>query len=48
MSTFLTDNINISVRPLYEEAHSVPSSNDFVFSYAVTVKNKGEITVQLL
>ena len=48
MSTSLTDNINVSVLPFYEEAHSVPRSNDFVFSYAVTVKIKGDIAVQLL
>ena len=48
MSTFLTDHISVSVIPLYEDKHSSPSHNSYVFSYTIEVKNEGELTVQLL
>lgn len=48
MPTFLTDNISVTVKPLYEEAQSFPTNGKFVFSYTIEVKNQGELTVQLL
>ena len=48
MSTFLTDNISVSVKPSYENKHSSPVNGRYVFSYTIEVKNQGDLTVQLL
>jgi len=48
MSTFLTDNIIVSVKPLYEDQHSAPANGSYVFSYTIEVKNQSDLTVQLL
>lgn len=48
MPTFLTDNISVSVLPLYENEHSAPAKGRFVFSYHVELENQGDLTVQLL
>lgn len=38
----------VSVLSKYEEEHSNPQKNDFVFSYNVEITNEGNSTVQLL
>ena len=48
MPKFLTDNINVSVRPFYENEHSLPTKGRFLFSYHIEVENQGDLTVQLL
>lgn len=48
MSTFLTDNISVSVQPKYEKLHSSPTKGTYVFSYQVDVENQGDQVVQLL
>ena len=48
MSTFLTDNISVTVNPSDEEQQSSPANGRYVFSYTIEVKNEGDLTVQLL
>ncbi len=48
MYTATTNNICISVTPRYEETHSDPSRLHYVFSYEVTIENKGNESVKLL
>jgi len=50
MSAFseITENIKVSVRPLYIEAESNILSRKFVFAYFITIENLGTDTVQLL
>ena len=43
-----TENIKVSVRPLYLEAESSVLSHKFVFAYFITIQNLGVDTVQLL
>jgi len=50
MSVFseITENIKVSVRPLYLESESVVMAHKFVFAYFITIENLGNDTVQLL
>ena len=50
MSAFseITENIKVSVRPLYLEGESNVLSRKFVFAYFITIENLGSDTVQLL
>jgi len=50
MSMFseITENIKITVRPLYLEGESHIISRKFVFAYFITIENLGNTTVQLL
>lgn len=50
MSAFseITENIRVTVRPLYLEAESHIMSRKFVFAYFITIDNLGDTTVQLL
>jgi ApaG protein len=50
MSAFseITENIKVSVRPLYLEGESNVLSRKFVFAYFITIENLGNDTVQLL
>ncbi len=43
-----TDDIKVTVRPVYLEEQSDPSENHYVWAYHVTIENQGEQTVQLL
>lgn len=43
-----TENIKVSVRPLYLEAESSVLSHKFVFAYFITIENLSTDTVQLL
>ena len=44
----ITENIIVSVRPLYLESESNVLSRKFVFAYFITIENLGSDTVQLL
>ncbi|MFA6456425.1 MAG: Co2+/Mg2+ efflux protein ApaG [Bacteroidota bacterium] len=46
--TETTNNIKVSVRPLYLESESNVLSRKFVFAYFITIENLGLDTVQLL
>ena len=51
MNNMLTDSqqdIKIMVSSKYEEAQSQPEKRYFLFSYTITIENKGENPVQLL
>jgi ApaG protein len=43
-----TNDINIIVEPEYLESQSQPSDGYFVWSYHITIANKGSQTIQLL
>jgi ApaG protein len=44
----ITENIKVSVRPLYLEAESNVLSRKFVFAYFITIENLSSDAVQLL
>lgn len=48
MSIALTRGIRVSVLPKYEEGQSVPEEGRFLFSYRITIANRGNRPVQLL
>lgn len=50
MSVFseITENIKVSVRPLYLESESSVLARKFVFAYFITIENLSADTVQLL
>ena len=50
MSVFseITENIKVSVRPMYLESESNILSRKFVYAYFITIENLGAGTVQLL
>ncbi|MFZ1615888.1 MAG: Co2+/Mg2+ efflux protein ApaG [Flavobacteriales bacterium] len=48
MSTAVSHDIRISVRAHYEPAQSDPAEGRFIFSYRVTIANRGNRTVQLM
>lgn len=43
----ITDDIRVSVRPIYLEDQSSPSDNHFVWAYHVRIENHGSSAVQL-
>lgn len=43
-----TRHVRISVRPSYQEDHSVAEERKFVWSYQIVIENMGQETVQLL
>lgn len=48
MATKTTKNIEINVETFYNEAHSRPREGKHIFAYRITIRNKGNHTVQLL
>lgn len=46
--TQITQGIEISIQPDYQEEHSNPQSEKYVFAYHVRIRNMGQDTVQLL
>ena len=44
----VTRGIRVSVKPAFVEDQSDPESGHFLWSYAVTIENRGQETVQLL
>jgi len=48
MSTTVTNGIRVTVKSRYEPNHSLPSKDQYVFSYAILIENDSDYTVQLL
>ncbi len=48
MGTTVTHGIKVSVKARYEPEHSDPRSAHYLFSYLVTIENRGRDTVKLL
>ncbi|MCC5921522.1 MAG: Co2+/Mg2+ efflux protein ApaG [Cyclobacteriaceae bacterium] len=48
MLTKTTEGIEVSVETQYEEMHSNPTANHYVFSYRVKISNFSPYTVQLM
>ncbi len=48
MKVKLTRGIKVSVETTYQTAYSNPLENKYIFSYAITIENHGDQTVQLL
>jgi len=46
--TQITQGIEISIQPTYQEQYSNPPREKYVYAYHVTIRNKGQETVQLL
>lgn len=43
-----TEGVRVTVRSRFEPEHSDPEDGRFLFSYTVTIENRGDETVQLL
>ncbi len=48
MATQVTHDIRVSVRARYEPAQSDPKIGRFLFSYRITIANRGQRAVQLM
>ena len=48
MPTSVTDDILVSALPNYEERHSSPLNQEYIFSYKIEIHNSGSSPVQLL
>lgn len=48
LSTAVTHDIQITAEPAFEEAHSDARAGRFLFSYRITIANRGQDTVRLL
>lgn len=48
METLVTNGIKISVETFYQEEHSRPLENKYIFAYRITVQNLTDYTVQLM
>lgn len=48
MSTAVTQDIKVTVRPQWLEEHSIPQANRWVFAYTIVIANEGAETVQLV
>lgn len=48
MPTGVTDNILVNALPKYEEKHSSPLNQRYIFSYKIEIHNSGSSPVQLL
>ena len=48
MATLTTNGITVSVETFYQDEHSRPLEQKFVFAYRITVENHSADTVQLL
>ena len=46
--TQITQGIEISIRPDYQEQYSNPIQEKYIYAYYVTIRNTGQATVQLL
>jgi ApaG protein len=44
----VTENIRVTVRPEFIEQQSLPDQGKFVWSYTITVENRGHETITLL
>lgn len=48
MATAVTHDIHVTVKAVYEPAHSDPRAAHYLYSYRVTITNTGRDTVKLL
>jgi ApaG protein len=48
MYSAVTQNIRVTVRPDFSDAHSAPEQGRYFWTYAVEISNRGKRTVQLL
>lgn len=48
MVTSITQGIKISVDTVYQDAHSNPEQEHFMFAYQITIENLSDYTVQLM
>jgi len=48
MVSLTTHNITVSAETFYQEKLSKPETNEFLFTYRITIENNGPKTVQLL
>lgn len=48
METIITQGIRVTVETFYQEKHSSPEEDRFVFAYRIHIRNEGTETVQLL
>lgn len=46
--TQITQGIEISIQPDYQEQYSNPLQEKYIYAYHVTIRNTGQATVQLL
>lgn len=48
MVKLITEGISISVETSFQQEYSSPAQNHYVFTYKISIENKGQHTVQLL
>ncbi|MBK7344783.1 MAG: Co2+/Mg2+ efflux protein ApaG [Saprospiraceae bacterium] len=48
METIITQGIRVTVETFYQEKHSSPEEDRFVYAYRIHIRNEGTETVQLL
>ena len=48
MVTAITEGVKISVETMYQEEHSNPNNEHFMFAYRINVENLSAYTVQLM
>jgi ApaG protein len=48
METTITQGIRVSVETFYQEKHSSPVDERFVYAYRITIRNESTETVQLM
>jgi ApaG protein len=48
MNILITAGVEIAVETFYQEAHSKPDANEFIFAYKITIINHNSFPVQLL
>jgi ApaG protein len=48
MQTLITSGVEVKVETFYQEDHSKPVMNEFVYSYRITLFNHNSFAVQLL
>ena len=48
MVSEITAGIEVSVQTMYQEGHSLPEENQYVFAYKINISNHNDYTVQLL
>lgn len=48
MTTGLSQGVKISVESFYQEEHSNPLQNEFMFAYRITIENHNSFSIKLL
>ncbi len=47
MVTEITQGVKVTVETEYQPSYSSPSQYHFVFTYRITIENRGDFTIQL-